>query len=109
MQQRVAPFVTRSWRCYEVRFPGYRRTLNTPYFMISSARLRGAVRELLAARGDVLWEGAAVDSLRGAALHLRDGRRVRARLVIDARGGHAPDASGGACGKARPRLMQRLI
>ncbi len=96
MQRRVAPFVTRSWAGYEVRFPGYRRQLSTPYFMISSTRLRRAVRELLAARGSgVLWENAAVERLGAATLYLRDGRRVRAGLVIDARGGHA---AGAACG-----------
>lgn len=96
MQRRVAPFVTRSWSSYEVRFPGYRRQLNTPYFMISSARLRRAVRALLTARGDaLLWEGAAVERLSAAALRLRDGREVSARMVIDARGGHA---AGAACG-----------
>lgn len=96
MQQRVAPFVTRSWAGYEVRFPGYRRQLSTPYFMISSTRLRRAVRELLAARGTgLLREGTEVERVSAATLYLRDGRRLRAGLVIDARGGHQ---AGAACG-----------
>lgn len=91
MQRRVAPFVTRSWSSYEVRFPGYRRRLDTPYYMISSPRLRRAVRALLAARGDaLLWERTAVDRLDAATLHLAGGRRIRAGMVIDARGGHPP-------------------
>ena len=90
MQQRVAPFVTHSWSRYEVRFPGYTRILDTPYFMISSARLRSAVRELLAARGNaVFWERAAVARLNATTLHLTDGRQLRARMVIDARGARA--------------------
>ena len=96
MQRRVAPFVTRSWSSYEVRFPGYRRRLDTPYYMISSLRLRRAVRALLAARGGaLLCERTAVERLSAATLHLAGGRRLRARMVIDARGGHPP---GSDCG-----------
>ena len=96
MQQRVTPFVTHRWSCYEVRFPGYRRILNTPYSMIASTHLRSAVRKMMAARGNaLLWERAPVDRLSATTLHLADGRELRARMVIDARGARAP---GTECG-----------
>ena len=96
MQRRVVPFVTQRWSRYEVRFPGYRRILNTAYSMISSTRLRSAVRALLAARGNaLLWERTPVERVSSAALHLTDGRELRARMVIDARGARPP---GTECG-----------
>ena len=96
MQRRVAPFVTQRWSRYEVRFPGYRRILDTAYSMISSTRLRSAVRALLAARGNaLLWERTPVERVSSAALHLTDGRELRARMVIDARGARPP---GTECG-----------
>ena len=95
MQQWVGPFVAHSWNGYEVRFPGYRRVLATPYFMISSTRLRSAARAMLNAHGALLWERAPVHHLRSTTLHLTDGRRLRARMVIDARGARAPETECG--------------
>ena len=96
MRRRVEPFVTRSWNGYEVRFPGYRRVLQTPYFMITSTRLRNVVRAMLQVRGNaLLWERAAVRHLDATTLHLADGRLLRARMVVDARGAHAPETECG--------------
>ena len=95
MQRWVVPFVAHRWSGYEVRFPGYRRVLATPYFMISSPRLRAAVRCMLRARGALLWERAPVRHLRSTTLHLDDGRRLDARMVIDARGVRAPETECG--------------
>ena len=95
MQRWVVPFVAHRWSGYEVRFPGYRRVLATPYFMISSPRLRSAVRSMLRARDALLWERAPVRHLRSTTLHLGDGRRLDARMVIDARGARAPETECG--------------
>lgn len=90
MRRWVDPFIAHRWCDYEVRFPGYRRVLATPYFMISSPRLRSAVRSMLGARGALLWERAPVHRLESTTLHLHDGRRLQARTVIDARGERTP-------------------
>ena len=95
MQRWVGAFVARSWNSYEVRFSGYRRVLNTPYFMISSPRLRHAVRSMLSARGALLWERTPVHHLESTTLHLSDGRRLEARMVIDARGARTRDPESG--------------
>ena len=87
MRRQVAPLVSRRWSGYEVRFPGYRRRLHTPYLMIASARLRRVVHDLLAARGDALvWEHAPVARLAPGRVVLEDGRTVAGETVIDARG-----------------------
>ena len=96
MRRQVAPLVSRRWHGYEVRFPGYRRRLHTPYFMIASARLRRVVHDLLAARGDaLLWEHAPVARLSPGRVVLEDGRTVAGQTVIDARGAHRHPADCG--------------
>ena len=87
MRRQVAPLVSRRWDGYEVRFPGYRRHLATPYLMISSQRLRRTVRGLLSARADALvWERAAVARLEPGRALIDDGRQVAGHTLIDARG-----------------------
>lgn len=96
MRRYVEPFVAHRWSSYEVRFPGYRRVLEAPYAMISSERLRTEVLRMLAHRaGWVGSERTPVASLGKAAVRLADGRAIRARTVIDARGA---DGAAGACG-----------
>ena len=87
MRRQVEPLVSRRWDGYEVRFPGFRRRVTTPYLMIASERLRRVVRSLLAARPDALvWERAAVARVESGQAVLEDGRRVAGSAVIDARG-----------------------
>ena len=90
----VEPLVTHRWaQGHAVRFPGHERRLATPYNSIASARLDAHGRQLL---GDRLRLG--VDIAHVAADHLRlaDGGIIRARAVIDARGGG--DLSALQCG-----------
>lgn len=90
----VDPLVTHRWaQGNAVRFPGYDRQLGTPYNSIASARLDAHGRELLGAR---IRFG--VDVARVAPDHilLSDGNIVRARVVLDARGGG--DLSALRCG-----------
>ena len=95
MSRQLAPLVSRRWDSYEVRFPGYRRRLATPYLMITSARLRRVVRGLLSERADALvWEQATVARLESGRALLDDGRRVDGHAVIDARGANP----GAECG-----------
>ena len=93
MRRQVAPLVSRRWPGYEVRFPGYRRRIATPYLMLTSARLRQVVHGLLARRGALVWEHATVARLEPGRVVLEDGRRVAGHTVIDARGAgrHATD------------------
>ena len=89
MLRQVEPLVSRRWDGYEVRFPGYRRSISTPYLMIASERLRQVVRNLLGARPDALvWEHAPVARLEPGRALLEDGRQVAGQTVIDARGAH---------------------
>lgn len=96
MRRHVQPLVAHRWSSYEVRFPGYRRVLDAPYAMISSERLRSAVLRMVGQRSGWMGsEGAPVASLGGGAVRLADGRAIRARTVIDARGA---DGVAGPCG-----------
>lgn len=96
MLRHVEPLVARRWSSYEVRFPGYRRVLETPYAMITSERLRSAVLRMVGQHaGWVGAERAPVASLGPGAVRLADGRAIAARTVIDARGA---DGADGPCG-----------
>ncbi len=96
MRRQVDPFVSHRWSSYEVRFPGFRRRLHTPYAMIASVRLRAVVLALLAGRDGVLaWEHAQVDRVAPGMVHLADGRTVRGATVVDARGADGAGARGG--------------
>ena len=94
MRRQLEPLVSRRWDGYEVRFPGFRRRIATPYLMLASTRLRRVVRGLLSVRPDALvWEHAAVTRLEAGRVLLEDGRQVAGRTVVDARGAgrHAAD------------------
>ena len=87
MRRHVEPFVAYRWSSYEVRFPGYRRVLDTPYAMISSERLRSAVLRMLEKRaGSMACERMPADVAGGGTVRLADGRTLAARTVVDARG-----------------------
>jgi len=80
----VDPAVAHRWpEGHDVRFPGYRRTLSTPYNSITSVRFDAHLREVL---GDRIVRGEAAQ-LTPDAVMLADGRDIAAKTVIDARGG----------------------
>ncbi|WP_087574689.1 lycopene beta-cyclase CrtY [Sphingobium sp. SJ10-10] len=81
----VEPLIARRWpEGYEVRFPGHSRQLAMPYNSIISARLDAHVREVL---GDAVLTGAQAAELTPTTVALSDGRIIRAKAVLDARGG----------------------
>ena len=79
----VEPLICHRWPGYDIHFPKFSRTLGAAYNSIDSDRLDAVVRAHLPAdhilRGDVA-------SVSDTALTLADGRVLRSRLVIDARG-----------------------
>ena len=85
----IAPFVTRAWDRYEVRFPARRRQVSCGYRSISSERFHDV---LAAALGDRVLTSAPIASMDARALSLQDGRRLGAALTLDGRGPEAmPD------------------
>jgi lycopene beta-cyclase len=80
----VAPLIEAAWNGYEVRFPGYTRTLGTPYHATTSQRLARALRRALPEEAIVTGAQVVACSSRGALL--ADGRDISANLVIDTRG-----------------------
>lgn len=85
----LAPLIVHRWDGYDVRFPGHRRELATPYRSVTSERFHTVVSETL---GPDAWTGARVRDLSAAGVTLADGRVVEAPCVIDARGPKAtPD------------------
>ena len=79
----VEPLVVRRWPAYRVAFPDGARTLALPYASISSERLEAVAR---AALGDAVITSAPVARVSASEVELADGRVLRARRVIDARG-----------------------
>lgn len=91
--QFVGPLVAQRWTGYEVSFPGYRRTIESPYAVISSSRFDRVVQERLrAAPGADLWLGCEAKVVGAREVELGDGRRLTGRLIVDARG---PEQSAG--------------
>lgn len=79
----VRPLIERSWASQEVRFPKRSRRLPQGYHSIRSPRLHEVVTRAL---GDRILYGACVQHARPGEIHLEDGRRLKARCVVDGRG-----------------------
>ena len=82
----VGPLVAHRWPGYEVRFKAGRRALSTPYRAVSSTLLHEVAAHRLGPR---VRTGTAVASLDAAGVTLKDGTRVAADAVLDARGASA--------------------
>lgn len=90
----VEPLIAHRWaEGYEVRFPGHCRGLAVPYNSITSARLDSHVRRTL---GNAVLTGAEAAELTPVSVTLADGRVIRAKAVLDTRGGG--DLSALRCG-----------
>lgn len=95
----IAPAIVHRWTGYDVVFLEHTRTLASPYAAVTSASLAAAVRAVIAARpGFALVTGAEVTELGDRHLALRDGRRLEATCVIDARGPDHLAIDPAACG-----------
>ncbi|MDP1736311.1 MAG: lycopene beta-cyclase CrtY [Caulobacter sp.] len=79
----LAPLIAHRWDGYEVRFPGHRRALTTPYRAIPSDRFHEVVSGVL---GSDAWTGVGVAALADDGVTLADGRVLEAPCVIDGRG-----------------------
>lgn len=80
----VDPLVAHRWsQGHHVDFPGYNRDLDTPYNSVTTVQLAVALERSL---GDRLLTQATVTALAADHVALADGRTIRARAVIDARG-----------------------
>ena len=97
--QFVSPLVACRWPGYEVAFPGYRRTIESPYAAITSERFDRVVQERLrAAPGAELLLGCEAKEIGEHEVALHDGRRLRGQLVVDARGPEQSASLSGAQG-----------
>lgn len=94
----TAPLVGHAWAGYDVRFPGYTRTVTGGYSAVTSAHFAQYVRgRLQAAPCVTLRLGTSARTLQADGVVLEDGEPLRGRLVIDARGPErhtAPDGCG---------------
>jgi lycopene beta-cyclase len=86
----LAGFRTASWQGYGVRFPAYRRALETRYHSLASADFDAALRRDLPP--DAVRTRCAVDALDARGIDLESGERIVARAVIDCRGIESPAA-----------------
>ena len=87
-RQWLEPLVVARWPAHEVRFPGHQRVLSRGYSSITSERLHAVIAGAL---GDRARFGCDIVSMTRNEVTLASGESIRARIVIDARGGgHAP-------------------
>ena len=88
-------FRTTRWgQGYDVRFPGFARTLGTPYRSLSSADFAEGLARMLPAR--TIRAGAETRVLDRDGVTLASGERITARAVIDCRGfAPSPHLAGG--------------
>jgi lycopene beta-cyclase len=79
----IAPFVEYSWPGYEVRFPAFRRWIDSGYHTITTARLHEVVADAV---GESVLLGSEVEAIAPTEVLMSDGRRFVAKAVIDGRG-----------------------
>lgn len=90
----IDPLLSHRWNHgHEVRFPGHFRRLPTPYNSLTAVSLAVPLKARL---GDRLRLSTPVSDLAPGAVHLADGRVLRAAAVLDARG--AGDLGALRCG-----------
>jgi lycopene beta-cyclase len=82
----IQPLVSHSWEGYEVRFPGFERSLDDPYSCILPEQLDAAVEAALLPEGSALYRATEVAELSPTRILSANGQHVEARLVLDARG-----------------------
>jgi lycopene beta-cyclase len=120
----VEPLVVRRWPSYDVAFPGFRRTIGLPYAAVTAERLDAVVgRAVGAGSGGVVLSGVSAVRVGADEVELSDGRRLGARVVVDARGPQPGPAGGcgyqkfvglelrlgGPCGLERPLVMDATV
>jgi lycopene beta-cyclase len=92
----VEPLVSHQWPDYEIRFPGFERVLTDRYSCILPERLDQVVDAALAPPTGHLFRSTEVASIHPTHVVLGNGRQIRARLVLDARGpGPLPEEGAG--------------
>lgn len=84
----LAPYVVAGWSDYDVIFPGYRRTIRSPYLSITSRQLHDITRSQVNA---TCRFGSAVVALSPTSVTLANGDYLEADAVIDGRGHRASD------------------
>jgi len=89
----LEPFRKSQWDGYEVRFPKYRRRLNSRYNSLASPDFDAALRRKLGSEGIIT--NRSVSALDANGVTLEDGTRISARAVIDCRGPEASDKLNG--------------
>jgi len=82
----LSPLVEQAWSGYDVVFPEYRRTVDVGYRAISSRRLDEVVAAAIGKGPGALMTGVEVRTVAPGIVRLADGRQLRGRLVVDARG-----------------------
>ena len=93
----LEPLVVHRWASYEVRFPGWRRTLGSAYAAVTCERLHDVVARAMHAPGSALLTDAEAIAVSAHQVALADGHRLDAEVVVDSRGpdvGAAPAARG---------------
>ncbi|MBN1774709.1 MAG: lycopene beta-cyclase CrtY [Deltaproteobacteria bacterium] len=120
----LEPLVVRCWPSYDVAFPGFRRTLDVPYSAVTAERLDEVVgRAVRESSGGAVFCGASATRVAAGEVELADGRRLRAPVVLDARGPEPGDPGGcgfqkfvglelrlaGPCGLERPLVMDATV
>lgn len=79
----ISPLVVARWPAHAVAFPGMARTLAQEYCSLTSTRLHEVVTTAL---GQRVRLGATAEPLSSTEVRLSDGARLKASVVIDARG-----------------------
>jgi lycopene beta-cyclase len=83
----VQPWLVTRWSSYDVRFPGFARTVSEPYAAITSEHLRAIVEQRFNACSQAkLITGARAKVVSAQHVELQDGRTFGGRTVVDARG-----------------------
>lgn len=86
-QEWIAPLVEHRWPCYEVRFPDFRRRLQSSYMCVTSSRFNQVIQAEL---GTSLRLNTDVISVAPDHIILAGGETLTAGAVIDGRG-YQPD------------------
>jgi lycopene beta-cyclase len=84
-----SPLVAHRWSRYQVTFPDFDRTICGEYLCIPSDALERALTRVMARPGNKLLLGERVRRASSDEVLLESGLRLRARLVLDARGSQA--------------------